>query len=184
MPITRFDGLPWFEAIVAKELARYQAAIGQELCETEQVFFQELDHALQAFEALRQKATSVEEIESIDLSYGRRVSRFCCYPTKRARPGLGYCNRGTGLLARRSAFCRASGATTCLVQRTRFRAEVFLLQARDLPRSLRPRRSVQRRRDRHPGIYQQRPNGASRQHASRGGLSSEQRVAALTILGP
>ncbi|HET8974392.1 MAG TPA: hypothetical protein VFN63_14010, partial [Pseudolabrys sp.] len=33
MPITRFDGLPWFEAIVADELARYKTAIGEELCE-------------------------------------------------------------------------------------------------------------------------------------------------------
>jgi len=66
MPITRFDGLPWFEAIVTQELARYQTAINKELWETEQVFLEELNHALQAFQSLRQKATSAEEIASID----------------------------------------------------------------------------------------------------------------------
>jgi hypothetical protein len=66
MSATRFDGLPWFEAIVAQELARYRAVIEKEIGETEQTFLEELNHALRAFQSLRQKATSAEVIESID----------------------------------------------------------------------------------------------------------------------
>ena len=66
MPTTRFDGLPWFEAIVANEVARYKTAIKKEIGETDQVFLKELSHALRAFKSLRQKATSAEEIETIE----------------------------------------------------------------------------------------------------------------------
>src|SRR5215204_4798538 len=66
MPITRFDGLPWFGSAVAHELDRYRAAIDKALCEAEPVFLEELDRALQTFCALRQTASSAEEIANID----------------------------------------------------------------------------------------------------------------------
>jgi hypothetical protein len=74
MPTTRFDGLPWFEAIVSQELARYRAAIDKEICEAEQVFLEELDHALRTFQALRQRAASADEIADIDAA----MADVCC----------------------------------------------------------------------------------------------------------
>ena len=66
MPTTRFDGLPSFEALVAQEVARYRAAIDKEICQTQQIFLEELNHALRTFQVLRQNATSAEEIKKID----------------------------------------------------------------------------------------------------------------------
>jgi hypothetical protein len=74
MAITRFDGLPWFEKIVAQELARYRTAIDKEIALTEQTFLEELDHALKAFQSLRQKAASAEEIANIDAA----MANVCC----------------------------------------------------------------------------------------------------------
>jgi len=78
---TRFDGLPSFEALVAQEVARYRAAIDEEICQTEQIFLKELNHALRTFQVLRQNATSSEEIAKIDTAmtdvwYGFTVIRL------------------------------------------------------------------------------------------------------------
>ena len=74
MAITRFDGLPWFEKLVAQELARYRTAIDREIAETEQTFYEELDRALEVFQSLRGKASSAEEIASIDAA----MADVCC----------------------------------------------------------------------------------------------------------
>jgi len=81
MPTTRFDGLPSFEALVAQEVARYRAVIDEEICQTEQIFLEELNHVLRTFQVLRQNATSAEEIARIDAAmtgvrYGFTVIRL------------------------------------------------------------------------------------------------------------
>ena len=74
MPTTRFDGLPWFEKIVAQELARYRTAIDQEIAETEQTFHEELDRALEAFRSICREGASAEEIATIEAA----MADVCC----------------------------------------------------------------------------------------------------------
>ena len=74
MAITRFDGLPWFEKIVAQELARFRTAIDREIAETEQTFHEELDRALEAFQSIRQEGASAEQIATIDAA----MADVCC----------------------------------------------------------------------------------------------------------